>query len=136
MGDSITYGHGIKNWSKNNYPAVLEKLLGSDYDVQNFGASGRAVQGNSDRPYTNSKQYRMSLDYNADIVIFMMGTNDSKPENWHGEEAFKSAAEALIESYENQENKPEIYICIPSKAYFTDDKNGSLTNYDIHPEIV
>ena len=48
IGDSITYGHGIKNWPKNNYPAILQQLLGDGYHVQNFGVSGQEVQDNSD----------------------------------------------------------------------------------------
>ena len=38
VGDSITYGHGIKNWAKNNYPVLLQNKLGSDYHVRSFGA--------------------------------------------------------------------------------------------------
>ena len=91
VGDSITYGHGISNWPKNNYPSLLQNLLGESYHVQSFGVSGRAVQDNSDQPYRALIQYEESLAYDADIVVFMMGSNDTKPENWFGEEAFKTA---------------------------------------------
>ena len=40
VGDSITYGHGIKGWAKNNYPVRLQNLLGESYHVQSFGVSG------------------------------------------------------------------------------------------------
>ena len=81
IGDSITYGHGIKNWPKNNYPVLLQELLGDGYHVQSFGVSGRAVQDNSDQPYRALPHYEESLAYDADYVVFMMGSNDAKPEN-------------------------------------------------------
>ena len=35
-GDSTTYGHGISNWPRNNYPTVLQNLLGDGYHVNNY----------------------------------------------------------------------------------------------------
>lgn len=43
VGDSTTYGHGISNWPKNNYPAILQNLLGEGYHVNNYGVSSHAV---------------------------------------------------------------------------------------------
>jgi len=33
VGDSITYGLGVSSWPENNYPVVLENLLGTEYHV-------------------------------------------------------------------------------------------------------
>ena len=90
VGDSITYGHGIANWPKNNYPAQLQEFLGDEYHVSNFGHSGRTLSPDGDQPYVESDQYQLSLDYDADIVVIMLGTNDSKPENWTNELDFIS----------------------------------------------
>ena len=49
IGDSTTYGHGITGWPKNNYPAVLQNLLGESYHVNNYGVSSFAVQVDADR---------------------------------------------------------------------------------------
>ena len=136
VGDSITYGHGISNWPKNNYPARLAGLLGDGYHVQSFGVSGRAVQDNSDQPYRALEHYQKSLAYEADILVFMMGTNDSKPENWFGEDAFRTALEELLDSYLAAEKLPKIYLCTPAKAYFAEGFTENVTEYDIQPEIV
>ena len=95
VGDSITYGHGITGWPVNTYPYVLQKLLGKSYHVNNFGASGRSVHDDTDRPYRKEPHYEKSLAYHADIVIFMMGTNDAKVSNWHGAEAFRSGLKTM-----------------------------------------
>lgn len=84
VGDSVTYGHGITNWSKNNYPAQLGELLGEGYCVLNFGVSGTTVQESGDKPYTSYDVYKDSLSFDADILVFMIGSNDSKPQNWKG----------------------------------------------------
>ena len=136
VGDSITYGHGISNWPKNHYPARLAELLGEGYHVQSFGVSGRAVQDDSDQPYRGVEQYSRSLAYDCDILVFMMGTNDSKPENWHGEKAFKEALLTLLDNYLAGEKQPQVYLCTPAEAYFAEGFTENLTEYDIQPEIV
>ncbi len=137
VGDSITYGHGVTPWHKNNYPVVLQELLGDGYNVQNFGESGTTVQKDGDQPYWETKVYEESHEYNADILVFMLGSNDSKPENWKGEEAFKEQYIALLDTYITEGNSPEIYLGIPAKAFYEDENQTSgLTSYDIQGDIV
>ena len=133
VGDSITYGHGIKNWPKNNYPVLLQELLGDGYHVQSFGVSGRAVQDNSDQPYRALPHYEESIAYDADIIVFMMGSNDTKPENWFGEEAFKTALSDLLDDYTHGEKKPLIYVCTTPACFFTETLDGELTSHDLRP---
>jgi len=132
VGDSITYGHGISNWPKNNYPVLLQGLLGDKYHVNSYGVSGRAVQPDSDQPYTALPHYQESLAYDADIVVFMMGTNDSKPENWHGADLFKEDLLALLDSY----GDAEILLCTPAASFFVDGQMEGLARHDIQPLIV
>lgn len=136
VGDSITYGHGIFNWPENNYPSVLGRLLGEGYHVRNFGVCGRCVQDDTDQPYRQTERYRQSLAYGADILIFMMGTNDSKPENWHGVPAFRAALRALLEDYLTGEKPPALYLCIPATAFFAEGYTGTVTRFDVQPEVV
>ena len=114
VGDSTTYGHGIKNWPKNNYPAVLQTLLGEKYHVNNYGVSSFAVQENADRSYRTLPHYQESLAYEADYVVFMMGSNDSKPENWKGGDAFKEDLLSLLDTY----GDTEIILCTLPSAFF------------------
>ena len=133
IGDSITYGHGISYWPKNNYPVLLQGLLGENYHVQSFGVSGRAVQDNSDQPYRALPQYQDSLAYEADIIVFMMGSNDTKPENWFGEDAFKTAMLDLLDDYTQGDKNPIIYVCTTPACFFMEDSEGELTSHDLRP---
>ncbi len=75
VGDSITAGT-----EATNYPMYLQELLGDGYEVKNFGLGGAAVrhEPESDGTYFwyDSAQYKESLEYDADVVFVMMGTND------------------------------------------------------------
>lgn len=136
VGDSVTYGHSVTPWRKNNYPALLGAMMGEGYHVCSFGVSGSTVQDSGDQPYTATKAYTQSVEYEADILVFMLGSNDSKPENWLGEEKFREAYEKLLDSYLQGEKKPTVYLCTPPKAYFPENITEGLTNYDIQPLYV
>lgn len=138
VGDSITYGHGISDWKKNSYPAVLQQLLGEDYHVANFGSSGACVNPDGDQPYVNRDIYKEALEYDADIIIFMMGTNDAKPENWTDAERFMEDYMALAASFAEGEQAPIIYYVPCAEAYYTEDadKSTGIAKYDIQPEVI
>ncbi|MBR2418239.1 MAG: hypothetical protein IKB12_06365 [Clostridia bacterium] len=136
VGDSVTYGHSVSSWSKNNYPALLGSMMGEDYHVCNFGVSGSTVQDSGDQPYTKTKAYTQSVEYEADILVFMMGSNDSKPENWQGEEKFIEAYNKLLDSYLQKDKKPTVYLCTVPTAFFPEGTTEGLTNYDIQPQYV
>jgi len=131
-GDSTTYGHGISGWPKNNYPTVLQNLLGENYHVNNYGVSSFAVQESADRSYRTLPHYQESLDYAADYVVFMMGSNDSKPENWKGADAFKTDLLSLLDTYGDS----EIILCTLPSAFFLEGQTEGTTNHDIQPLIV
>ena len=135
VGDSITYGHGISNWSKNNYPVKLQELLGDDYCVNNYGVSGFCVQDDADKPYSSVEAYRKGLDFDADILVFMLGSNDAKPYNWKGIDAFEEDYEKLLNSYLENNTDLEVYLCTPATA-FDDDVSTSESSFDIQPSIV
>lgn len=136
VGDSVTYGFGIKNWIKNNYPALLGDILGEKFNVCCFGVSGTTVQKNGDDPYVNTKAYAQSKQYKADIVVFMLGSNDSKPYNFKSTEKLMEEYEALVTEYEKVSPDCKIFLCTPPTAYFPEGKSEGLTSFDIQPLII
>ena len=132
VGDSTTYGHGIKNWPENNYPSVLQNLLGDSYHVNNYGVSSFSVQTGADRSYRSLPHYQESLAYDAEYVVFMMGSNDSKPENWKGADAFKADLLSLLDTY----GDTQIILCTLPSAFFLEGQTEGVTNHDIQPLIV
>lgn len=116
-GDSITFGHGIKDREHDAYPGVLSTMLGQKYDVRNFGVSGTTTMMGTDMPYMNEQAYKDALEFNPQIVTIKLGTNDSKPFNWKESEHFKQDLKTLIESFRALPSKPKIWLCLPVPAY-------------------
>ena len=129
VGDSITEGTGLSSPTTQSYPARLQRLLGTNYNVKNFGVSGRTLLKRGDFPYWKERAYTNSLTLNPDIVIIQLGTNDSKPQNWRYGTNFVSDYNELIASYASLTSSPAIYLCTPCPVY----ANGA---YDIRPGIV
>src|ERR1044071_7859592 len=77
VGNSITAGARLSHPEKNAYPAQLQQMLGDNYEVFNFGVSGRTVLRNCDRSYMATRAYKDALNSNPDIVFIKLGTNDS-----------------------------------------------------------
>ena len=96
IGNSITDGHGIDMAPAYGYPAMLQKKLGQDYWVKNFGVSARTMLNKGDYPYMNEQAWRDARAFQPDIVVIKLGTNDSKPENWQYNAEFRQDLEQMI----------------------------------------
>lgn len=117
IGNSITYGSGIKDRNKDGYPAVLGRLLGSNYEVHNFGIGGRTLLMKGDRPYMKEQIFQDALSFQPDIVTIKLGTNDTKPQNWKYKADFKKDLVTLINAFKQLPSNPKIYLCFPVPAY-------------------
>ena len=117
VGDSITFGAGVEEREKNNYPKVLGGLLGDKYEVKNFGVNGATALNSGDLPYTKQKAYKDALAFAPDIVVIKLGSNDSKPGNWKNADSYTKDCTALVESFQKLASKPTVYLCTPAPAY-------------------
>lgn len=131
VGDSTTYGTAMPNNFHNSYPAQLQRLLGDGYHVANFGVHGKTVQDTNDDSYRRTKQYAKSLAYDPDIVVLMLGANDTKPQNWTTFEEFKESYRDLVETYMDEDGRRLIKICTPASVFPMNDGDYS---YHIDPD--
>lgn len=134
VGDSITQGPGHEH--PDSYPMQLQQLLGVDYVVKNFGVSGRTLLRKGDFPYWNEPQFEEVSAFKPNIVVIMLGTNDSKPQNWQHKEEFKADYIALIENYKDaMPSNGKVYLCIPVPV--TEDNYGinQQTMIEIRPML-
>ncbi len=117
VGDSITFGSGIKDRDHQSYPAQLQAMLGGAYEVKNFGVSGATLLNAGDNPYTKQKAFEAAKAFKPNIVVIKLGTNDSKPQNWSHKDEFAADAKAMVEAFQSLETKPRVYLCRPVPAY-------------------
>jgi lysophospholipase L1-like esterase len=115
VGDSITYGLLA---SVNSYPNQLQNKLGSDYAVVNYGVISSAAGTGTSKPYTKTTSYKGALASNPDIVIIMLGTNDSKSYNWTAahQARFKDTYAQLAQDFLNLPSAPQVYLATPVKV--------------------
>jgi lysophospholipase L1-like esterase len=117
VGNSITYGARIKDRPHDSYPAQLARMLGAGYKVRNFGISGRTMLMKGDYPYMKEELFADVLKWQPDIVIIMLGTNDSKPHNWKYKAGFERDYLRMTESFDTLMSKPEIYVVAPVPVF-------------------
>ncbi|MDE5654087.1 MAG: hypothetical protein K2I46_00585 [Clostridia bacterium] len=131
VGDSITYGFFVSNRRKNNYPAILNRLLGENYCVNNFGYTNRTAIKSGDFPIVNEKVYKQSLDYKPNIVVILLGTNDTKENNWDRDKFVNDYGE-IIDSYLSLESAPKVYILTPPPLF----EVGEKVLYNLRKSVV
>src|ERR1700679_484397 len=143
VGDSITFGATIQNRESNSYPAQLNRLLGAGYDVRNFGVSGATMLEKSDLPYLHRSEYTNALTFAPDIVVIMLGSNDSKhhdagspaivAENWANKADYVPDYEKLIASFRQANPKVKVFLCLPPPAF---SERWGINDKTIHDEII
>ena len=116
IGDSITWGFTLLNPWKQSYPTLLQEKLGEGYEVRNFGYNDASARFDADTPYVNKRVYRDSLSWNPDIVLLMLGTNDTKKRNWDPE-IFRRDYRRIVESYRALSSNPRVILIAPIRIF-------------------
>lgn len=112
VGNSITQGPGRDN--PDSWPLQMQAILGDAYEVGNFGVSGRTLLRKGDYPFWNEPQFQQVKDFKADILIIMLGTNDSKPQNWqYASEFRKDYLDMIAEFKETMPADGKVYVIMP-----------------------
>lgn len=133
VGDSITYGTSLQDRNTQSYPAQLGAALSFNYEVKNFGISGSTMLKNGDKPYWNQWAFGAAKDYNPDVVIIKLGTNDSKPWNWSSKANYIPNYRDMIGEFQAQSSEPLVVVGLPCPAYTT---NFSISGTVVEGEIV
>jgi lysophospholipase L1-like esterase len=123
IGASITYGATIVNREHNSYPAQLQKMLGDNYQVINYGVSGTTLLKNGNSSYRNTNEYKTALQANPDVVIIDLGGNDSKLINRIYMNEFESDYQEFIHSFTQLQSHPRIVLLL-AMASFEKDTTG------------
>lgn len=113
VGDSITAG-------SDRYPTWLGQNLGSAYEVKNFGVAGTTMLKAPGSSYWKTTNFTASSDYLPNIVIIMLGTNDSKKIYWPTMGSnYESDYMDMILHYQGLASHPAVYL-MTSPPNFTD----------------
>ena len=105
VGDSLTGGTA--------YPDYLSILLGSKYVLARFGVNGATIYLKSDNPYVFTPAFNASKQFEPQIVIIMLGTNDANPALNESNADFIKTYSWLVSQFQGLESKPKVWIVKP-----------------------
>lgn len=127
IGDSLTRGYLLED--AQSYPAQLQQLLGAQYEVRNFGHTSSYVIDDGPVEYRNTEDYSAAIQYDADILIFMFGSNDVGAYNFTPL-YFRNQYSELIDSFRQTKKNPKIYLIIAPDSH---DLHFGLIQQTIQP---
>ena len=135
VGDSITWGQGVfLHRGTQSYPALLQKELGRQYDVRNYGMPNHTMSDLSYFAYCKRGVYRKSLRSGPDVVAIMLGTNDS----WQGwyPELYETQLSNLLRTYRALPSHPNVILMTP---YYVSPEaspvNGDVVRNEVAPIV-
>lgn len=140
IGDSITYGVNLP--PDQTYPADLQKSLGPNAVVKTFAFPGLSLlslpKGNPPYhpAYAGTQYYQQALQFNPDVVIIMLGTNDGSftfgpDQTWtqvYGRQ-FTDQYGSLISSFRRLPAHPQVFLATCPTVF-------GVNQYAISPAIV
>ncbi len=128
IGDSIT--------EESQYPYDLQVMLGSNYTVRNFGSKESTVLRISWKPYMNQTEFQKALEFDPDIVVIMLGTNDGLAMLQPFNSSFYEDYTTLVNAFQALDGDEQIYI-VKSPPIFSDnsDLNSQFHANTIIPKM-
>jgi lysophospholipase L1-like esterase len=118
IGDSITFGSGIRNAARNfsSYPARLQTLLDNvdgagKWNVKNLGFRGATATNKSRLSYEKSPFFTRLLNSSPKVAIIMLGTNDIMLNI--SLSTFADDYKSLISAVTQLDSKPQVLIMTP-----------------------
>lgn len=139
VGNSITYGYGLSDREREAYPVRLQSMLGTGYEVRNFGKSGATLLRHGHRPYIEQTEYADAKAYAADIVVMHLGINDTDPRNWPNyRDEFVSDYRALIDTFRMVNPKCRVLIArmTPLTSLHRRFQSGTRDWHDEENEVI
>ena len=117
VGDSLT--------QSSVYPLKLWTQLGSNYRGRNFGVGSTTVSLDSETPYMNTSAFQNALEFQPEIVIIMLGTNDAQPSLHRYNASFVDDYLKLVDAFQRLSSEPEIWIVLPPPIF--SDEGGKIS---------
>eukprot|EP00747_Dinoflagellata_sp_TGD_P132847 gnl/TRDRNA2_/TRDRNA2_175125_c1_seq6.p1 gnl/TRDRNA2_/TRDRNA2_175125_c1~~gnl/TRDRNA2_/TRDRNA2_175125_c1_seq6.p1 ORF type:complete len:261 (+),score=14.82 gnl/TRDRNA2_/TRDRNA2_175125_c1_seq6:31-813(+) len=116
IGDSITRGPKVP--LSESYPSQLQQLLGTGYEVKNFGVEGQTIVIRPWDSYFKTHMNHEALAFLPEVAIVQFGTNDAKTSfRAFFDASFEQDYGLMIDTLRNLSSKPEVYIMVPPPLF-------------------
>ncbi len=113
VGDSITFGHGISQRETQSYPYFLQQMLGEEFEVVNFGNSGKTAgdypsQKPRGRFYGDTNEHQKAVAFGGDVYICNLGINDTG--SWWDAGLFVKGYDDLIAQWRANRKNVKLFM--------------------------
>jgi len=125
IGDSLTDISG--------YPTRLQDMLGTNYTVRNYGVTASTVLLNTIKPYIDQSTFQWAKDFQPDVVVVMLGSNDAHVTNYLSIGSFVADYEKLLSEIQGLASEPEIFLVKPPPIF---DNNLNLSNANLVEGVI
>jgi len=137
LGDSITFGHGVSaSRERDAWTFVLQRMLGEDCKVLNFGINGASASEGCPESYRASGLLDRALSCGADTYILMLGTNDTKERIWNAQR-YKMGMRGIISDILRNTGRgglaPKLFLMLPPAVFPMED---GRTAYDVSAALL
>ncbi len=134
IGDSITFGSGLPDKKHASWPAILDEMIIGE--AKNFGVSGATLLHKGNKPIWEQKVFQAALDYKPTIAFVLLGTNDSKLQNWKHKASFEADLTEMVQRLRMLESNPRVLLCLPPPAWTQGKRiDGKRIRAEIIPAI-
>jgi len=111
LGDSITSGFMLPAPATSSFPSQLEKMSANKWKIVNAGLTGATVLKEGNIPIWSSDVFSLIKKTEPDVVVLMLGTNDTKDINWPYISSFIANYRAIIQQIRELPGPPEVLLC-------------------------
>lgn len=108
-------------------------MLGTNYTVGNFGAIAATVLLNTNKSYIDQTEFQNARQFQPDIVIILLGTNDANNANYPSINKFKDDYEKLINDIQTFTSNPRIFLVKPPPIFTN---NLVLNNTNLSEDVI
>lgn len=137
IGNGVTFGIGVENREKNNFPQQLQYLLGENYKVTNFGVVNAPLLNTGNAGYVKTEAFKKSQAILPDIVFLELGLDEIKSMDTVLVSNITNTIESFVDSYLKLSSHPRVVILLPLPIFLNDSSllNNSVIKNKIIPKI-
>lgn len=111
LGDSITFGYKLADPVHQSFPGQIAQLAPGSWRILNCGVNGATVLSKGDIPISTQKAYDRAIKARSDVVILMLGTNDTKHHNFQYKDEFVRDYINLVKVLKDLPSHPHVIAC-------------------------
>jgi acyl-CoA thioesterase-1 len=111
LGDSITSGFKLPAPETSSFPSQLEKMSGNKWKITNAGVTGGTALKKGDISIWTTDVFSSIKKTEPDVVVLMLGTNDTKDINWPHISFFEADYSEIVQQIKELPGHPEVILC-------------------------